>query len=126
MMTKLTLPISLLRSPPSPFSCCRLYSLARRAQRQTSRRIRRLRPKRPAPAPTEPNRALAYYHLALASVYEDDASPRAAPTSVNRAIEEYKLALNADPDSAELNNGLADLYFRIGRVHDAEVTARRC
>jgi tetratricopeptide (TPR) repeat protein len=77
-----------------------------------------------APAPTEPNRALAYYHLALASVYEDDAISEGRTDEVGRAIEEYKLALNADPDSAELNDGLADLYFRAGRVHDAEVTAR--
>ena len=76
-----------------------------------------------APA-TEPNRALAYYHLALASVYEDDAISDGHSEAVNRAIEEYKLALNADPNSAELNDGLADLYFRTGRVHDAEVTAR--
>jgi len=75
-------------------------------------------------AVTEPNRALAYYHLALASVYEDDAISEGRTDEVNRAIEEYKLALNADPDSSELNDGLADLYFRIGRVHDAEVTAR--
>ena len=41
------------------------------------------------------------------------------------AIEEYKLALNADPGSPELNDALADLYFRVpGRVHDAEATAR--
>jgi tetratricopeptide (TPR) repeat protein len=73
---------------------------------------------------TEPNRALAYYHLALASVYEDDAISDGRSDEVNRAIEEYKLALNADPDSAELNNGLADLYFRTNRIHDAEVTAR--
>jgi tetratricopeptide (TPR) repeat protein len=81
-------------------------------------------PAKPAATPTEANRALAYYHLALASVYEDDAISEGRSDEVNRAIEEYKLALNADPDSAELNNGLADLYFRIGRVHDAEVTAR--
>jgi tetratricopeptide (TPR) repeat protein len=78
-----------------------------------------------APAsPSEPNRAVAYYHLALASVYEDDAISEGRNDEVNHAIEEYKLALNADPNSSELNNDLADLYFRIGRVHDAEVTAR--
>ena len=77
-----------------------------------------------AAAATKPNRAQAYYHLALASVYEDDAISEGHTDAVNRAIEEYKLALNADPDSAELNDGLADLYFRTGRVHDAEVTAR--
>jgi tetratricopeptide (TPR) repeat protein len=75
-----------------------------------------------APA-TEPNRAQAYYHLALASVYEDDAVSEGRSDEVNQAIEQYKLALNADPDSTELNEDLADLYFRVGRVHDAEVTA---
>jgi len=78
-----------------------------------------------APAsPSQPNRAVAYYHLALASVYEDDAISEGRSDEVNHAIEEYKLALDADPNSSELNNDLADLYFRIGRVHDAEVTAR--
>jgi tetratricopeptide (TPR) repeat protein len=72
----------------------------------------------------EPNRAQAYYHLALASVYEDDAVSDGKSDEVNKAIEEYKMALNADPNSAELSNGLADLYFRAGRVHDAEATAR--
>jgi tetratricopeptide (TPR) repeat protein len=79
----------------------------------------------PAGAPaTESNRAQAYYHLALASVYEDDAISEGRTDEVNQAIEQYKLALNADPNSAELNDDLADLYFRVGRVHDAEVTAR--
>jgi len=72
----------------------------------------------------EPNRAQAYYHLALASVYEDDAVSEGHTDEVNQAIEQYKLALNADPDSAELNDDLADLYFRADRVHDAETTAR--
>jgi tetratricopeptide (TPR) repeat protein len=77
-----------------------------------------------ATATTEPDRALAYYHLALAGVYEDDAISDGRTDEVNKAIEEYKLALNADPNSAELADDLADLYFRVGRVHDAEVTAR--
>jgi len=81
-------------------------------------------PASPATAKTEPNRAQAYYHLALAGVYEDDAISDGRTDEVNKAIEEYKLALNADPNSAELANALADLYFRVGRVHDAEVTAR--
>ena len=72
----------------------------------------------------EPNRALAYYHLAMASVYEDDAVSDGRSDEINKAIEEYKMALNADPNSAQLSNGLADLYFRAGRMHDAEVTAR--
>jgi len=74
--------------------------------------------------PAEPNRAQAYYHLALASVYEDDAVSEGRTDEVSQAIEQYKLALNADPDSAELNDDLANLYFRADRVHDAEIAAR--
>jgi tetratricopeptide (TPR) repeat protein len=85
-------------------------------------------PTSPAPAPdsvaAEPNRAQAYYHLALASVYEDDAVSEGHTDELNQAIEQYKLALDADPDSAELNDDLADLYFRADRVHDAETAAR--
>jgi tetratricopeptide (TPR) repeat protein len=82
------------------------------------------KPANPAPATSEPDRAKAYYHLALASVYEDDAISDGRTDEVNKAIEEYKLALDADPDSAQLADDLADLYFRVGRVRDAESTAR--
>ena len=41
-----------------------------------------------------------------------------------RAIEEYKLALNADPTSKFLNNGLADLYFKTGKIKEAIVAAQ--
>jgi tetratricopeptide (TPR) repeat protein len=83
-------------------------------------------PIEPAATPAElADRAQAYYHVAMASIYEDDATAEGQPDFVNRAIEEYKLALNADPNSPQLNNALADLYFRVpGRTHDAEVTAR--
>ncbi len=70
-----------------------------------------------------PNRAQAYYHLALAATYEDDAMSEGRPEDVTHAIEEYKLALDADPNSAELSNALADLYFRTGSIRQAEVTA---
>ena len=62
-----------------------------------------------ATAAGEPNRALAYYHLALAATYEDDALSEGRPEDVTHAVEEYKLALNADPNSPELNDALADL-----------------
>ena len=75
-------------------------------------------------AATAADRAQAYYHLALANAYEEDAVTLGRPELVTQAIEEYKLALNADPNSSQLNEGLADLYFRTGHTHDAEVTAR--
>jgi tetratricopeptide (TPR) repeat protein len=86
----------------------------------------------PAPAaaaqtsPAQPgDRSQAYFHDALASVYEDEAVAQGQQEYANRAIEEYKLALNADPTSAQLANALADLYFRIpGHIADAENTAR--
>jgi tetratricopeptide (TPR) repeat protein len=79
----------------------------------------------PAAASDSADRAKAYFHDALASVYEDNAVAQGQQEYATRAIEEYKLALNADPGSAELANALADLYFRIpGHIHDAEVTAR--
>ena len=76
-----------------------------------------------APAPP-PDRATAYYHLALANTYEEDAIANGNTEDARLAIEEYKAALNADPKSPQLNNGLADLYFRSGHVREAEATAR--
>ncbi len=78
----------------------------------------------PATAPTPADRAVAYCHMALASTYEDEALETDRPEYVTRAIDEYKTALNADPSSPQLNDGLADLYLRTGRIHDAEITAR--
>src|SRR6185437_6830364 len=41
-----------------------------------------------------------------------------------QAVEEYKLALNADPNSRLLQDGLADLYFKIGRIREAVSVAQ--
>jgi len=71
-----------------------------------------------------PDRAVAYYHLALANIYEDEAVETGNNDDARLAVDEYKNALNADPASPQLNDGLADLYFRTGHVHEAEVTAR--
>jgi len=79
----------------------------------------------PADAAPAPDRAVAYYHLALANVYEDEALENGNTDAARLAIDEYKYALNADPSSPQLNDGLADLYFRMpGHMHEAEVTAR--
>ena len=82
-------------------------------------------PEESAAMPAQPpDRASAYYHLALASSYENEAVEMGRPEYATFAIEEYKKALNADPDSPQLNDGLAELYFRTGRVREAEVTAK--
>jgi tetratricopeptide (TPR) repeat protein len=79
-------------------------------------------PAEAAPAPAD--RAVAYYHLALASTYEDEAIETNRPEYIARSIDEYKTALNADPASPQLNDGLADLYFHSGHMREAEATAR--
>jgi tetratricopeptide (TPR) repeat protein len=76
------------------------------------------------PAHQDANRAQAYYHAALADLYEEQAINSGRPEYVQHAIDEYKYALNADPESAELHGGLADLYFRTGHAREAEGTAR--
>lgn len=37
----------------------------------------------------------------------------------NRAIEEYRQAIQNDPTSDYLNAGIAELYFKTGRIRDA-------
>ncbi|HEX7158376.1 MAG TPA: tetratricopeptide repeat protein, partial [Edaphobacter sp.] len=74
-----------------------------------------------APAP---DRASAYYHYGLAHLYEDLAVNAGRPDYATQAVEEYKLALDADPNSTVLQDGLADLYFKIGRIREAVSTAQ--
>ena len=73
---------------------------------------------------SDPDRSGAYFHDALANMYEEEAINSGRPEFVQHAIEEYKAAINADPHSAQLYDGLAELYFRTGRARDAESTAR--
>ena len=71
-----------------------------------------------APA-TVPDHASAYYHDGLAHLYEEMAVNNGRPDYAAQAVEEYKLALNADPENKYLQDGLADLYFKIGRIREA-------
>src|SRR6202042_2621258 len=82
-----------------------------------------------APAATKtpssaPDRASAYYHYGLAHLYEDMAVNAGRSDYATQAVEQYKLALDADPDSHFLQDGLADLYFKIGRIREAVTAAQ--
>lgn len=77
-----------------------------------------------APAQKTPDHASSYYHYALAHLYEDMAVNAGRQDYAEQAVEQYKLALDADPDSRMLQDGLADLYFKIGRVRDAVSVAQ--
>jgi len=70
------------------------------------------------------DRAAAYYHYGLAHLYEDMAVNAGRSDYATQAVEQYKLALDADPDSRLLQNGLADLYFKIGRIREAVTAAQ--
>lgn len=80
----------------------------------------------PVPAQAAPgtDRSSAYYHYGLAHLYEEMAINAGRPDYATQAIEEYKLALSADPGSQMLQDGLADLYFKIGRIREAVSAAQ--
>ena len=46
------------------------------------------------------------------------------PDYATQAVEEYKLALDADPNSRLLQDGLAELYFKMGRIREAVTAAQ--
>lgn len=74
--------------------------------------------------PSAKDRSSAYYHYGLAHIYEDLATTQGRSDYATQAIEEYKLALAADPNSMALQDGLADLYFKVGRIREAVQTAQ--
>jgi len=77
-----------------------------------------------ATSPSSPDRASSYYHYGLARLYEDMAVNAGRSDYATQAVEQYKLALDADPNSRLLQDGLADLYFKIGRIREAVTAAQ--
>jgi tetratricopeptide (TPR) repeat protein len=80
----------------------------------------------PAPQPSakKVDRADAYYHYTLAHMYEEMVATYGRAEYANKAIDEYRAAIQADPSSDYLNAGLADLYWRTGRIRDAVIEAQ--
>jgi len=76
----------------------------------------------PVPAPV--NHTDSYYHYGLAKIYESQAEATGRQDMATQAIEQYKLALNADPDSRVLQDGIANVYFRLGRIREAVAAAQ--
>jgi tetratricopeptide (TPR) repeat protein len=74
---------------------------------------------------TQPvDHAASYYHYGLAKLYEAQAVSSGRQDDATQAIEQYKLALNADPNSRVLQDGAANLYFRMGRIREAVSAAQ--
>ncbi|PYX02665.1 MAG: hypothetical protein DMG86_06265 [Acidobacteria bacterium] len=72
----------------------------------------------------KPDRAAAYYHYAMAHMYEEQVAMYGRSELANKAIEEYRQAIDADPTSEYLTSGLAELYAKTGRIKDAVVEAQ--
>src|SRR5256712_10025586 len=75
-------------------------------------------------APRKVDKASAYYHYALAHMYEEQVAMYGRPELANKAIEEYRQAIDADPTSEYLTAGLAELYAKTGRIRDAVLEAQ--
>ena len=75
-------------------------------------------------SPKVPDKAAAYYHFAMAHIYEEMVSMYGRADYASKAIDEYRLAIEDDPDSDYLNAGLAELYARTGRIKDAVLEAQ--
>lgn len=65
------------------------------------------------------DKAAAYYHYALAHIYEEQMMIYGRSDLATKAIEEFRAAVDADPNSEYLSSGLAELYDKTGRKHDA-------
>jgi tetratricopeptide (TPR) repeat protein len=57
-------------------------------------------------------------------MYEEQVSTYGRSDLANKAIEEYRAAIDADPTSAYLTSGLAELYAKTGRIRDAVIEAQ--
>src|SRR5271165_6666192 len=77
-----------------------------------------------AATPKQPDQAAAYYHYALAHMYEEMVSMYGRSDYASKAIDEYRLAIENDPNSDYLNAALAELYARTGRIRDAVLEAQ--
>ena len=78
----------------------------------------------PQSAPRKVDRSAAYYHYALAHMYEEQVTVYGRSDLANKAIEEYRQAIDADPSSEFLTAGLAELYVKTGRIRDAVLEAQ--
>src|SRR5207237_6026763 len=75
-------------------------------------------------APRKVDKASAYYHYALAHMYEEQVAMYGRTELANKAIEEYRQAIDADPTSEYLTAGLAEPHAKTGRIRHAGMEAQ--
>ncbi len=105
------------------FSCVLLVAAAAALSQQTPGAKPESKPATQPPA-RKVDKAAAYYHYALAHMYEEQVAVYGRSDLANKAIAEYRLAIEADPTSGYLTAGLAELYAKTGRIRDAVLEAQ--
>lgn len=72
------------------------------------------------PPQKPPDRSEAYYNYSMGHLYSELAEMFGNRSEyLSRAIEYYKEALKADPNASIMNDELAGLYYRAGRINEA-------
>lgn len=81
-------------------------------------------PTAPAATDATARRAEAYYHYAMAKVYEERYEATGRSEHATQAIEAYKKAYELDPRAAEIGERLAEMYAKSQRIRDAVLEAQ--
>ncbi len=69
-------------------------------------------------------RADAYYYFTLGHYYQQEYGTSNHAEDANRAIDFYKKAYALDPDSQQISEELAEIYFQSQRIRDAVLEAQ--
>ena len=103
---------------------CSLGTLAQDKVAAPANQSRQIVEVAPTTSQTAPDKAAAYYHFAMAHIYEEMVNMYGRSEYASKAIDEYRQAIENDPTSDYLNAGLAELYARTGRIKDAVLEAQ--
>ena len=87
---------------------------------------------RPSPAKSQPaaqssepdSRADAYYYFTLGHYYQQEYEASSHAEDANKAIDFFKKAYALDPNSHQIGEALAEIYFQSQRIRDAVLEAQ--
>jgi tetratricopeptide (TPR) repeat protein len=78
----------------------------------------------PAPSPSQPDKATAYYEYSLGHLYAELAAAYGNRGEYfSKAADAYRAALKADPSATFIAEELSDLYIQSGRLREAVLDA---
>ncbi len=106
------------------FSCLAAMAVAQTAPSSPTDSKPAQKSEKSTPPAPKVDRAAAYYHYALAHMYEEQIAMYGRSDLANKAMDEYRLAIQSDPSSEYLTSALAELYVKTGRIRDAVLEAQ--